>query len=61
MLEDTCTEEDPLEWTKSELTLKCGIKELAKAVIKQWHKDGRPQRDAESIKWWGKILEQEEK
>lgn len=43
------------EWTKRELTLRCGVVELAKAVIEQWIKDGRPACDRESIIFWKQI------
>lgn len=49
------------EWTKRELTLRCGIIELAKAVIEQWHKDGRPACDKEAIVFWKQLICWEEK
>ena len=45
------------KWLKKELTLRPGIKELAKAVIEQWQDDGCPACDAEAIKYWKKIVE----
>lgn len=42
-------------WTKRELTLRQGVKELAKAVIEQWILDGKPECDAEVIKLWENI------
>ena len=45
------------KWTKSELALKCGPAELAKAIIKQWHEDGEPKCDAEAIQYWFKVLQ----
>lgn len=48
-------------WTKRELTLRSGIIELAKAVIEQWIEDGRPEKDAEVIKFWQAIADFEEK
>lgn len=30
------------KWTKKELSLRSGIKELAQAVLEQWVKDGKP-------------------
>ena len=48
-------------WTKRELTLRSGIIELAKAVIEQWIEDGKPEKDAETIKFWQAITAFEEK
>ena len=44
------------KWTRDELTLKCGPKELAIAVIKQWHEDGEPKADKSAIEYWFKII-----
>lgn len=44
-------------WTKRELTLRQGVKELAKAVIEQWIEDGKPECDAEVIKLWKSIAD----
>ena len=44
------------KWTRDELTLKCGPKELAIAVIKQWHEDGKPKADLPAIKYWFNII-----
>lgn len=44
------------KWTRDELTLKCGPKELAIAVIKQWHEDGEPKADKPAIDYWFKII-----
>lgn len=41
------------KWTKKELSLRSGIKELAQAVLEQWVKDGKP-RDP-GIKTWQDI------
>lgn len=45
------------KWTRSELTLKPGLKNLAEAVIRQWHIDGEPECDIETIYLWKKLLE----
>ena len=42
-------------WTKEELSLRVGYVELAKAVVEQWKKDGKP--DAELIPFWIKLIE----
>lgn len=44
-------------WTKRELTLRQGVKELAKAVVEQWIEDGKPECDAEVIKLWESIAD----
>lgn len=43
-------------WTHKELSLRIGFKELAKAIIEQWHKDGEPECDREAINNWFNIL-----
>lgn len=48
-------------WTKSELTLRPGPVELAKAVIKQWVDDGKPECDAEAIEQWKAVLREAKK
>lgn len=48
-------------WTKQELTVYAnGTIALAKAVIKQWEKDGRPKRDEQAIQYWKEIVKQYE-
>lgn len=48
-------------WTKQELTVYAnGTIALAKAVIKQWEKDGRPKRDEQAIQYWKGIVKQYE-
>lgn len=43
-------------WTKSELTLRLGPAELAKAVIQQWKNDGRPEADRQAIEYWKGVV-----
>lgn len=44
-------------WTKQELTVYAnGTIALAKAVIKQWEKDGRPKRDEQAIQYWKGVV-----
>lgn len=45
------------KWTREELSLRIGFSELAKSVIKQWHKDGEPECDREAIDYWFKIVQ----
>lgn len=47
---------DDKPWTKEELSLRVGYVELAKAVVEQWKKDGKP--DAELIPFWIKLIEE---
>lgn len=48
-------------WTKQELTVYTnGTLALAKAVIEQWKKDGRPKRDEQAIKYWNEVVKQYE-
>lgn len=42
-------------WTRKELSLRIGFGELAKAVIEQWVKDGRPAADREAMQYWFKV------
>ena len=44
-------------YTKKELILRSGPVELAKAVIEQWIADGKPQKDAEAIKYWQGVID----
>lgn len=45
------------EYTKEELTVYAhGMKALARAVCKQWIKDGAPERDLPGIRPWLKLL-----
>lgn len=48
-------------WTKTELTLRPGPKELAKAVIEQWHLDGEPECDRAAIEYWKGVIKTCEK
>lgn len=50
------TMKKPDYWTKSELTLKTGPVELARAVIQQWINDGRPKADEAAIKYWQGVI-----
>jgi len=44
-------------YTKREMKIhKNSFVDLASAVIRQWHFDGRPRGDFESIKDWAEIL-----
>jgi hypothetical protein len=43
-------------WTKAELTLRLGPIELAKAVIEQWVRDGKPKADEQAIKYWQGVI-----
>ena len=45
-------------WTRKELSLRIGFGELAKAVIEQWHKDGEPECDRETMQYWFNIYSQ---
>lgn len=48
-------------WTKQELTVYSnGTIALAKAVIKQWEKDGCPKRDEQAINYWKEVVKQYE-
>lgn len=48
---------DESEWTREELTVyKEPITALAKAVIKQWAIDGKPESGKAAIDEWFKIL-----
>ena len=49
---------DDKPWTKEELTLRVGYVELAKAVVEQWKKDGKP--DAELIPFWIELIKEEQ-
>lgn len=45
------------DWTKEELTIfRNGPKGLAKAVIRQWLKDGAPAKDLDGIRVWLSML-----
>lgn len=47
------------KWTKRELKIYSeGEIELAKAVIRQWHEDGKPECDKEAITYWFNIIKQ---
>ena len=46
--------DDDKPWTKKELSLRVGYKELAMAVIEQWKADGKP--EAELIPFWIDVL-----
>ena len=50
---------DDKPWTKEELSLRVGYVELAKAVVEQWKKDGKP--EAELIPFWISIIEDAQK
>ena len=39
------TKEKKDDWTREELTLRVGYKELAMAVVEQWKKDGKPESE----------------
>lgn len=43
------------DYTRDELTLKCGLQALAAAVIRQWQLDGKPEKDMEFIHIWKDI------
>lgn len=43
-------------WTKKELSLRPGVRQLAQAVIEQWLKDGKPKKDYPQIKLWADII-----
>jgi len=45
-------------WTRKELSLRIGFSELAKAVIEQWVKDGRPAADREAMNYWFKVKQE---
>lgn len=47
-------------WTKKELSLRVGIKQLAIAVIEQWIADGKPEADKQIIEAWKKIARLED-
>ena len=49
---------DDKPWTKEELSLRVGYVELAKAVVEQWKKDGKP--ESELIPFWIKLIEEEQ-
>ena len=51
-------EKDDKPWTRKELSMRIGFNELAKAVIEQWNKDGRPESDRKQIEYWFKVIEQ---
>ena len=44
------------KWTKGELSLKPGYQHLAKEIIKQWVRDGKPESDRPQIEIWRRVL-----
>lgn len=50
---------DDVPWTKEERTIAAnGIVSIAAAVIKQWIKDGKPQRDYFGVLPWINLLKE---
>lgn len=52
--------DDKENYTRKEMTLRSGVVELAKAVIEQWIRDGKPARDKAAIKYWKEVINQYE-
>lgn len=49
---------DDKPWTRKELSMRIGFGELAKAVIEQWVRDGRPAADHEAMDYWFKVKQE---
>lgn len=47
---------DDKPWTKNELSIQCGVVALARAVVKRWVDDGRPESEKFGVMPWLNIL-----